>query len=86
MKNCTKQEYKIIKYRPKLHTNYLIITRADKESTVVIMPLSEYINKIHEFIQENKIKNIFEFSVKMLFSSPTLVLMTETNSFVNQCN
>jgi hypothetical protein len=34
-----------------------------------------------------KTKNKFEFSVKILFSSPTLVLVTERKYFfVNQCN
>lgn len=60
-----------------MNDNNVIITKADKGNTLVLLPQQEYINKIHEFIDSNNIETLAD--------DPTKRYVRILNETINKC-
>jgi hypothetical protein len=78
LKDKYSSDYRHIRnIKDKMNDNNVIITKADKGNTVVLLPHQEYINKIHEFIVSNKIETLAE--------DPTKRYVKILNETINKC-
>ena len=75
--NCNKERKILSELRLKLSVNHALVTKADKGNTVVIMDMTEYDNKIQDFIVNNNINK--------LNSDPTEHYVKRLNQSINKC-
>lgn len=78
LKDKYSSDYRHIRnIKDKMNDNNVIITKADKGNTLVLLPQQEYINKIHEFIDSNNIETLAD--------DPTKRYVRILNETINKC-